>query len=118
MHPAAPEIGVLQVFAWLVPEHGLDVLADEGRREIARRLVAVDDRRRGRQQAHEAVLRGDQGFAELLARRDVVPRADDLDRIARRIADQLQLVADPAIAAVLLAESVLVDRRPSSNSRA
>ena len=106
MHAAPPEIRVFQVFLRLVTQPVPDVLADEGRREISRRLVAVDHRRCRRQQVHEAVLRGDQGLAELLARRDVVPRADHLDRIARRIAQQLQFVADPAIAAILLAEAV------------
>ena len=55
---------------------------------------------------HEAVLRGDEGLAELLSRGDVAPGADDLDRIAVRVAHHLQFVADPAIAAVLLAEAV------------
>ena len=112
VHAAPPEIRVLQVFLRLVAQPVPDVLADEGRREIARRLVAVDHRRRGRQQVHETVLRGDQGFAELLARRDVAPGADHLDRIARRVAHQLQFVADPAVAAVLLAEAVFAAEAP------
>ena len=106
VHAAPPEIRVLQVFLRLVAEPVPDVLADEGRREVARRLEAVDHRRRAGQQVHEPVLRGDQGLAELLARGDVAPGADHLDRLARRVAQHLQLVADPAVAAVLLAEAV------------
>ena len=112
MHAAPPEIGVLQILLRLIAQPVLDVLADEGRREIPRRLVAVDHRRRRRQQASDPVLRGDQGFADLLARRDVVPRAHHLDRIACRVAQQLQLVADPTVAAILLAESVLGAEAP------
>src|SRR5260221_6404702 len=108
MHAAPPEIRVFEVFLRLVTQPVRDVLTDEGRRKIARRLVAVDHRWCTRQQVYETVLRGDQGFAKLLARRDVAPRTDHLDRIARRIAEHLQLVADPAVAAILLTEAVFI----------
>ena len=74
VHAAPPEIRVFQIVVRLVAEPILDVLADEGRREVARRLEAVDHRRRGRKQASDAILRGDQGLADLLAGGDVVPR--------------------------------------------
>src|SRR5262249_53926030 len=106
VHAVPPEIRIFQVLLRLVTEPIPDVLADEGRREIPRCLVAVDDRRSRRQKASGAVLRWNQGFADLLARRDVVPRAHHLDRIASRVTQQLQFVADPAVAAVLLAEAV------------
>src|SRR5262249_9391666 len=106
--PAAPEIRIFQVFLRLVAEPVLDVLADESRCEISRGLVAVDHRRRAGQQVHETLLRGDERFAELLARSYVAPCPDRLDRIPDRITDHLQLVADPAVAPVLLAEAVLI----------
>src|SRR5262245_36274197 len=56
----------------------------------------------------DAVLRRDERLADLLAGADVVPGADHLRRRAMRIAEHLHLVVDPAIAAVLLAEAVLV----------
>src|ERR1700722_2277070 len=49
VHATPPEIGALQVLVGLVTEPVLDVLTDEGRREISRRPVAVDHGRR----AHE-----------------------------------------------------------------
>ena len=42
-----------------------------------------------------------------LALGDVAPRADDLLRLAAPVPDEALLVADPAIAAVLLQEAVL-----------
>src|SRR5215831_16700517 len=54
----------------------------------------------------EALLGSDQGVSELLALGHVAPGADHLDRVAGRIADHLELVAHPAVAAVLLAEAV------------
>src|SRR5215813_1725100 len=54
----------------------------------------------------EALLSGDQGLAELLALGHVAPGAHHFNRIARGVADHLQLVAHPAVAAVLLAEAV------------
>src|SRR5215831_16903368 len=110
MNPTAPEVCVLEVFARLVSENVFDVLADNNRRKISRCPVAVDDRGGGRQQAHEAILRGNQHFTELLARRDVVPRADNFDWLSGPIADHLQIVADPAIVAVFLAEPVFVGK--------
>src|SRR5436190_1203712 len=46
------------------------------------------------------------GFLGSLAVLDVAPRADDLVRLAALGIDQAQLVADPAIVAVLLQEPV------------
>ena len=112
MHAAPPEVRVLQILLRLVAEPVPDVLADEGRCEIARRLVAVDHRRCRRQEMHEAVLRGHQCLAQLLAGGDVAPGADHLGRLARRIAQHPQLVADPAEVAVLLAEAVLAAQAP------
>src|SRR6266581_2960519 len=106
MDATFPEIGTVEVFLTIISEEILDVLAYERRGEIACSLIAVDHRRRGRQQTPDPVLRGDEGFADLLARRDIVPGADHLDWITLRVAQQLQLVADPAIAAILLAEAV------------
>src|SRR5215208_5711351 len=105
MNAAPPEVRVLEILLGLVAEPVLDVLTDECRREVARRLVAVDHRRRARQQVHETVLRRDQGLAELLASGDVAPRSYYLDGIAPGLAEHLQLIADPAVAAVLLAEA-------------
>src|SRR5262245_40754405 len=67
MHAAAPEIRIFQVFAGFVTQSLLDVLADECRREIPGRLVAIDHGRCRRQQTADAVLRKDQGFADLFA---------------------------------------------------
>src|SRR6516162_1373681 len=110
MDPAAPELGVFEVFARVVAEDVLDVLADDNRRKISGCPVAIDDRGGGREQAHEAILRSYQHFTELLARGDVVPGADDFDWLSGPVADHLQVVADPAIVTVLLAEPVFVGK--------
>src|SRR5262245_60755148 len=55
---------------------------------------------------YQPLLRGDERLAELLARRDIAPCTDHLDRFAPCIPDHLQFVADPAIAAVLLTEAI------------
>ena len=44
VHPLAPEIRVLEIFGCGVAEQPRDVFADEGRREIALGLEAVDHR--------------------------------------------------------------------------
>src|ERR1700741_4930987 len=61
---------------------------------------------------HKTILRRNQGFAQMSTRRDVAPRADHLDSIASLVAYQLQLIADPAIVAVFLAEAILVGDMP------
>ena len=85
---AAPEIRVLEIVLRLVAEPLADVLADEGRREVPARPIAVDHRRGGREQVADAILRRDEGFADLLARADVVPRRrrSRSDRRPRRAA--------------------------------
>src|SRR5262249_2338593 len=52
------------------------------------------------------VLRSDESFAHILTRGDVAPGAHNFDRVAGRVADQVQLIADPAVVAFLPAESV------------
>ena len=108
MNGAPPEIRTFQVFPRLVAEHVLDVLTDEGRREIARGLVTVDHRRHRSEQVQQSVLGGDCHLAQLLAGRDVAPGPHHLERFAGRVTDEVQIVADPAVAAVLLAEAVFV----------
>ena len=53
MHPLAPEIRIFEIFGSRVAEQPRDVLADEGRREIALGLEAVDHRGRGIEQPGE-----------------------------------------------------------------
>ena len=77
------------------------------RREVAARVETVDDRRRGREQADDTILRGDERLAELLARSDVAPRADHFQWFAVVVTDQALLVVHPAIGAILAAEAVL-----------
>ena len=50
MHALAPEIRIVEIFAGGIAEQPRDVVADEGRREIAPGLEAVDHRRRGIEQ--------------------------------------------------------------------
>ena len=88
MHAAPPEIGILQILLGLVAEPVPNVLADEGRPEVAGRLEAVDHRRCRDKQMHQTVLRRHQRLAELLAGRDVAPSPDDLERLAGRVAQQ------------------------------
>ena len=108
MDSAAPEVSVFQVFARLVAKDVFDVLADDNRRKISRRSVAIDDRGGGSQQADKAILRRNQHLTELLACGDVVPSAYNFDWISSRISEHLQIVADPAIIAIFLAKSVFV----------
>src|SRR5262245_21170280 len=55
---------------------------------------------------HEALLRRHQRVAQLFASCDVAPRTDDLDRLAGRVAQHLEIVAHPAVAPVLLAKAI------------
>ena len=55
----------------------------------------------------QALLAAPEGDLRLLARGDVAPRADHLDRLAVLVADQVLLVVHPAVAAVLLEKPVL-----------
>src|SRR5215470_2803535 len=57
---------------------------------------------------HESILCGGERFAELLARSDVTPGPDHLNRIASRIAKDLQFVADPTIASIFLTEPIFI----------
>src|SRR5262249_19484167 len=112
MDATPPEIRALQILVGLVAQQVLHIVADERRTEIAARLEAVDHGGPGDQHMHEAVLRGTEGFAQVSARRDIAPRTDHLDRIACLIAHELQLIADPAVIAVFLAEAILVGDMP------
>src|SRR5215470_10440341 len=56
---------------------------------------------------HETILGGHEGLTDLSARRDVAPGTDDFNRFPRFVADQLQLIANPAVVAILLPEAVL-----------
>jgi hypothetical protein len=112
VYAAAPKIRIFQVLVGFVAQALLNILADECRREIARRLVAINYGRRRRQQTPDSILRKDQGFADLFARCNVVPRAYHLDRIARRIAQQLQFVTDPAIAPILFLKAIFNAEAP------
>src|SRR6476660_6912904 len=107
MDSTAPD-SVFEVFARLVAKDVFDVLADNNRRKISRRSVAIDDRGGGSEQADKAILRRNQHLTELLACGDVVPGADDFDWLSGPVSDHLQIVTDPAIVAVFLAESVFV----------
>src|SRR6187551_622151 len=107
MHRISPEVGAVEIVARLVAQPLLDVLADIGRAKIPRCLEAVNHRRRGGEQLFDmGASRRDSLFGSLPVR-DVAPRADDLVRLAALVIDQAQLVADPAIIAVLLQEPVL-----------
>ena len=81
---------------------GSDLVAHIGE-EHALGLAGLQ-RRRGR--LLELFLRGLKRLLGGLARVDVAPRADHLDRAAALVADEMLLVADPAIGAVLLAEAI------------
>lgn len=54
------------------------------------------------------------GLFRLLAGRDVAPGADDLDGSAVFVADEMLLVADPAVGAVLPAKAVFESVGPVS----
>ncbi len=107
MDARAPEVRILQILVGLVAQHPLDVVADEGRRIGAAGLEAVDHRRGAMKQQVEARPRRVLGLLGLLARGDIAPGADDLDRLAVVAAQQILLVADPDVIAVALAEAVL-----------
>jgi hypothetical protein len=47
MHALAPELGIVEIFAGGIAEQPCDVVADEGRRELALGLETIDHRRRG-----------------------------------------------------------------------
>src|SRR5690606_12936727 len=82
MHPLAPELGILEVFGGGVPEELGDVGADEGRRVIPARLVAVDHRGRAGEELRQARVGSLARQLRGLPRADVAPRADDLRRLA------------------------------------
>ncbi len=84
MHVGAPEVRLLQIFARLVAEHALDVVADEGGGEIAARLEAVNHGRRAVQHEREPRLRRVLGRFCVLSRGDVAPRSHDLGGLAVR----------------------------------
>src|SRR6476620_7463031 len=107
MHTVPPEVGAVEIVARLVAQPFPDVLTDIGGAKIPRCLEAVNHRRRGGQQLLDMDPCRRHGFLSRLAVRDVAPRADDLVRLAALVIDQAQLVADPAIIAVLLQEPVL-----------
>ena len=69
MHAGPPEVGFFRYSSGLVAEHALDVVADEGRREVAACLEAVDHGRRAVQQKVEAGARGVLGLLGLLSAR-------------------------------------------------
>ena len=106
MDMRAPEIGMLQVFLRAVAEQPLDVLADESGRVVVLRLKAVDHRRRGLQQGVEPPACRVLALLGRLARADVAPRADHLERRAALVANEVLLVIDPAIGAILAAEAI------------
>ena len=72
--------------------------------EHALRLARLKRRARRLLELDLGRLKGKLGS---LARVDVAPRSDHLDGPARRVADQVLLVAYPAIGAILAAEAVL-----------
>ena len=73
------------------------------------RLETVNDCGRGRQQMVEPVLSRDHRIAYLPAGAHVAPGSDNFDGIAVFVAEQVQLVAYPAIGIVFSAKSVFVD---------
>ena len=52
----APEIRIFEIFAGTIAEQALDIVADEGRGEIALGLERVDHRRRGIEQPRQPHL--------------------------------------------------------------
>jgi hypothetical protein len=52
----APEVGIVQIFAWGVAEQPLDIGADEGRGEVASGLEAIDHGGRGIEQLRKPLL--------------------------------------------------------------
>src|SRR5690606_28237351 len=103
----APEIRAFEVLLARIAEQLLDVPADEGRRVIARRPEAVDHGRRAREKMLDALMRGGCRLLRRPPLGDVAPRADDLDRLTVRVADQMLDVLHPAVAAVAFPEAVL-----------
>ena len=73
MHATAPEIGVFQILTRLVAEPVADVLADECRCEVSRRLEAVNHRRRAGEQLCQLGMRCGFGLLRSLPRGDVAP---------------------------------------------
>ena len=106
MHPAPPEIRILQVFVGMVAKHVGDAVADEGRREIAARREAVDHGRRRTEQHRQPLMCCSVRLFGLFPRGDVGPGADDLRRLALVVAQHLLPVVDPAIGAVLAPHAV------------
>src|SRR5262245_44630118 len=96
VHAVSPEVRALQIVARFIAEPIPDVLADEGRAKVARGLEAVDHRRRGREELLDMGARRGDRLLRRLALSDVVPRSDDLLRLAALVMCQAQLVADPA----------------------
>src|SRR5262249_60846973 len=82
MHAAPPEIRVLEVFVGLVTEPMSDVLANESRREISCRPIAVNHGGR----APEQTGKTSKCFGSLLfpdpSRPDVAPRPRDLPPVS------------------------------------
>src|SRR5581483_3061151 len=101
-----PEVGVLEIFLRAVTEQPLDILADESRGVIVPGLERIDHRRRALEQGRQPRAGGVLGLLGTLAVGHVAPRAHDLEGLAALVADEMLLVADPAILAVLLAEAV------------
>ena len=90
MHALAPEIRIVEIFARGIAEQPRDVLADEGRREIALGLEAIDHRRRGIEQPGQSGRGRSLDFSQmlalvlvLLARRVGQDTLDDIGHFAR-----------------------------------
>ena len=101
MHATPPEIRVLQIFIGPVAQHVSDIGAHERGREITTRPEAVNHRRRSPEQQGKLRARGFPFCFRFLARRDVAPRSNDLDRFAVTVVDDVLPVVDPAIGAVI-----------------
>src|SRR5262249_11368096 len=107
MHAAPPEIRILQVLVGLVPEPVPNVLADEGGGEIPSRTVAVDHCGRAREQLCKSGMCCGFCLLRRLPGRDIAPRPYDFCWLAVGASDQMLLIVDPAIGAVLPPKPVL-----------
>ncbi len=112
VHPLAPEIRRLEIFLRAVAEEALDVLADEGRREVAMGLEAVDDGRGAFKQAVESLPRVRFGLLGRFAGVDIAPRTHHLEGLAVGVSHEGLLVVHPAIRAVLAPEAVFAGVPP------
>src|SRR6476620_4074983 len=106
MDAGAPEVGILQVLVRAIAQNALDVLADKGWSEVAGRGEAVDHGRGAFEQERDACFQGILGLLRRLALGDVAPRANDLERLSLPVADQMLLVAEPAVGSVDIAEAI------------